>query len=370
MQQSLGLYFHVPFCDGKCPYCDFYSLPVDSHKMDAYTDAVLQELFQYGGTPRRVDTVYFGGGTPNLLGETRLCRILETAGRVFSLSPNAEITVEANPAHTTRAFFRALREGGFNRLSLGMQSANPSELRLLGRRHSPQDVITAVESARAGGFENISLDLMLALPDMTAQSLLYSVDFAAALEVQHISAYLLKVEEGTPFYTKRKTMHLKDDDQAADSYALAVAALKQHGYNQYEISNFSLPGYESRHNLCYWQCREYLGFGPSAYSFYEGMRFHHSASLTEYLQGTPVISDGAGGDFEEYAMLGLRLREGLTRQETLRRFPQNGNMQFDLLLQRAALCPEESLEKSQNHLSLTQNGFAVSNAILGVLLGD
>lgn len=366
-KQPLGLYFHVPFCDGKCPYCDFYSLPVHAEKMEAYTRAVMEEIGAYRGEARPVDTVYFGGGTPNLLGEARLIRVLNAAGSVFSLSPNAEITVEVNPVHVDAAFFKALRAAGFNRISMGMQSANPRELELLGRRHSPEDVVRAVEAARTGGFTNISLDVMLALPEMTKASLHSSIDFAAGLQVQHISAYILKVEEGTAFYAKRETMGLKADDEAAEFYAETVAALREHGYAQYEISNFSKPGFESRHNLCYWRCGEYLGFGPAAYGFYNGERFHHSPSLAAYLQGEPVQSDGSGGDFEEFVMLGLRLAEGISRQEACARDP-DGGMRFDRLLARAAYCPPAYLQTTAERIALTESGFAVSNAILAVLL--
>lgn len=371
-KETLGLYFHVPFCDVKCPYCDFYSLPGDAQhsgdaRMDVYTEALLKELTRYPGANRKVDTIYFGGGTPNLLGAARLGRILAAAGRAFSVAADAEITLEANPTFVDTAFFEALHRAGFNRISMGMQSANPQELRLLGRKHSPQDVTRAVQAAREGGFANISLDLMLALPGMTEESLLHSVRFATGLNVQHISAYILKIEAGTPFYAKRKSLALKADDETAALYFCAVQALKARGFAQYEISNFSVPGFESRHNLRYWRCEEYLGLGPSAHSFYRGKRFHNRPSLTAYLKEDAPVQDGDGGDFTEFVMLGLRLTAGITRAEARRRF-SNGGAEFDRLLARTALIPPEDVSVSRDKIALTETGFAVSNSILAQLL--
>ena len=259
----LGFYFHVPFCHGKCPYCDFYSLPDSQEDMDAYVQAILTSLAPWRDKlrNRELATVYFGGGTPSLLGAARLGALLQGVKEGFSLSPTAEITLEANPTHVDRDFFKEVREAGFNRLSMGLQSADPAQLRLLGRAHSPQDAALAVENARAAGFANISLDLMLGLPGGSWETLKGSIAFAAGLGVEHISSYILKVEPGTPFAARG--VQLPDDEETSQQYLLLVEELGKLGYTQYEISNFARPGRESRHNLLYWRGEEYLGFGLS-----------------------------------------------------------------------------------------------------------
>ena len=257
----LGFYFHVPFCHGKCPYCDFYSLPDSPSSMDQYVSAVEAALVPWREKlrGRELSTVYFGGGTPSLLGAERLGAVLQAVKQGFSLASGAEITLEANPTFVDRAFFEAVRQAGFTRLSMGLQSANEDELRFLGRAHSPQEVVQAVENARAAGFANISLDLMLGLPGGSQEKLKKSIAFAASLEVEHISSYILKVEPGTPFAARG--VQLPSDDDTADQYLFAVEELARRGYAQYEISNFARPGRESRHNLLYWRGEEYLGFG-------------------------------------------------------------------------------------------------------------
>lgn len=358
-----GLYVHVPFCAGKCPYCDFYSLPITEELASAYEKRTLELAEEYG-RGQTAGTVYFGGGTPSLLGAGRLGALLEGISRQFMVPSDAEITVEANPAGLSRAFFQELRSAGFNRLSLGLQSARREELRLLGRRHSPEDVSRAVEAARAAGFQNISLDLMLALPDSTLETLEESISFAAGLGPEHISAYLLKIEPGTPF--SRRNLALPDDDAAADQYLYLVQRLEELGYFQYEISNFSHPGRESRHNLVYWRGEEYLGLGPGAHSFYKGRRFYWERDLQGYLQGAPPVDDGPGGSMEEFAMLNLRLTRGLRREDCLSRFGDAGGAYFEELSGKAARW--EQIRVTEDAVSFTPSGFLVSNALLGKIL--
>lgn len=363
----MGLYFHVPFCDGKCPYCDFYSLRAEEEQMDRYLRR-MEELLSDSGTGEPVGTVYFGGGTPNLLGADRLAALLNQASRAFSVQPGAEITAEANPTHVDRAFFEALAKAGFNRLSMGLQSANEEELRLLGRRHTPQDAAEAVEAARAAGFRNISLDLMLGLPGGSEDKLRRSIEFAAALDVEHISSYLLKVEEGTPFAAGG--IQALEEDEAADQYLFCVEELEKHGYLQYEISNFAKPGRESRHNLVYWHGEEYLGFGPGAHSFYRGKRFYYPRSLAAFLKGEQPLPDGEGGGLEEFAMLNLRLTEGLRKSDCEKRFGAAGRAAFEKMEERAALCPAGLVKLDGKRIALTPEGFLVSNALLLRLLEE
>ena len=335
--------------------------------MDAYVGAVLRALAPWREKlqGREVSTVYFGGGTPSLLGAERLRSILQGVREGFALSPGAEITLEANPTHVDRAFFQGAREAWFNRLSMGLQSANPEELRLLGRAHSPRDVVRAVENARAAGFENISLDLMLGLPGGSLEKLSQSIDFAASLGVEHISSYMLKIEPGTPF--ARQGVEVPDEDEAAEQYLFAVEELGKRGYGQYEISNFAKPGRESRHNLLYWRCEEYLGLGPGAHSFLEGRRFYYPRDLAGFLMGKPPVEDGPGGDFGEFAMLNLRLTRGLCREDCLSRFGEQGGALFDQMREKAKGLPPQLLRTEEDRLAFTPEGFLVSNALLVAL---
>lgn len=366
----LGFYIHVPFCHGKCPYCDFYSRPDSPRKMDAYVSAVTAALAPWRErlAGRELATVYFGGGTPSLLGARRLGTILQAVRQGFSLAPGAEVTLEANPTSVDRAFFQEVRQAGFNRLSMGLQSANEEELRFLGRAHSPQQAAQAVENARAAGFSNISLDLMLGLPGGSREKLGRSIAFAASLGVEHISSYILKVEPGTPFAARG--VQVPDEDDTAEQYLFAVEELARLGYGQYEISNFARPGKESRHNLLYWRGEEYLGFGPGAHSFFGGRRFYYPRDLEGFLQGNSPVDDGPGGDFGEYAMLNLRLTRGLRRGDCLARFGAEGGALFDEALENARRCPPQLLRADGEAISFTPKGFLVSNALLVRLLGE
>ena len=376
-----GLYVHVPFCaGGKCPYCDFYSVPLSPALREEYLTAVERELDRWSVRAQGAvfDTVYFGGGTPSLLGDG-LCRLLGRIRRNFAVAPDAEITLEANPtpvggaprasasqAGSPPADFAALRQAGFNRLSLGLQSGVAQELQALGRRHTPQDAAAAVKEARAAGFYNISLDLMLAVPGQTADSLCRSVDFTAGLEPAHISAYLLKIEPGTEFYCKRATLSLPDGDGQADLYELACRELETRGYRQYEISNFARPGMESRHNLKYWNCDDYLGIGPAAHSLWRGRRFYYPRSLAKFIHSGHTEDEGPGGGWEEYAMLRLRLADGLCRAALRERFGVELE-RLDLSQvpewRRAGLVTYDG-----ERLALTRKGFLVSNPLLARLL--
>ncbi len=355
-----GFYLHVPFCARKCPYCDFYSRPAGPALMDGYTDRAIAAMAPWAGLS--VDTVYFGGGTPSLLGAERLGRLLGAIKERFSLSPGAEVTLEANPAGIEEDFFPQLRRAGFNRLSLGLQSSDPAELRFLGRAHSPQDAARAVGLAQKAGFSNISLDLMLGLPGGTKEKLGRSIAFAAGLSAAHISAYILKVEPGTPF--SEQGVSLPDDDETAGQYLFAVEELARRGFPQYEISNFARPGFESRHNLVYWQGKEYLGIGPGAHSFLGGRRFYFPRDLEGFLQGAAPLDDGPGGSIEEFAMLNLRLARGLLLSDCEGKFGPAGAAAFSRIQQNARACPPHLLRQEPERLSFTPEGFLVSNALL------
>ncbi len=361
----IGLYIHVPFCVKKCGYCDFYSVVGDDSLMDAYAAAVTEQLSKYRDKIT-ADTLYFGGGTPSVLGGNRIAMIVNAARSM--LTNDAEITVEANPGDELDGFFAKCADVGVNRLSLGLQSANDNELSLLTRRHSRADVVTAINSARKFGIDNISLDLMLGIEEQTESSLMQSVDFCVDMGVNHVSAYMLKIEDGTPFATRKFGTSLPDDDRVADLYLMTVDRLREHGYAQYEISNFAKNGAFSRHNLKYWNCDEYIGIGPSAHSFFEGKRFYYDRDINGFICGNQPVFDGVGGDFEEYAMLRLRLADGLRRDLLLNRY-KDGNQLYDKVLFRAKKYALSGCLTADNEkIALTGKGFLISNSIICDLL--
>ena len=273
---KLGIYIHIPFCRSKCDYCDFYSLAGQEDRMDAYQKALLAHLRETApvASSFSVDTVYFGGGTPSFYGAKRLKELLNVVKKLFHLEKDAEITFEANPDSADFKSLRTLRHAGFNRISLGMQSACPNELAAVHRPHSVEQGDEAVAAARKAKLNNLSLDLIYGLPGQTPDSWQQTVGHALSLEPEHLSCYGLKVEEGTPLAARVAAGEvLPDDDTQADLYLWTVERLKQAGYVQYEISNFAKPGYESRHNLRYWLTQPYIGFGPGAHSDFGGRRY-------------------------------------------------------------------------------------------------
>jgi len=360
-----GIYIHIPFCRRKCPYCDFYSLVPQEEMLDRYTARICDELQQFGREHSvTADTLYFGGGTPTLMGE-RLLRIADAAAKSFHLTASAEITVEANPVTADTALFSALRRGGINRLSLGAQSAHDDELQALGRLHTADDISRAVETARASGFANLSLDLMLATPGQTLDSLCGSIDFCASLGPEHLSSYLLKIEPGTDYAKRRDSLTLPDEDAQADFYLTACREMERHGYAQYEISNFARPGYESRHNCKYWELTDYIGFGPAAHSCFGGRRFYRPRDLQAYLSGADNIVDDGGVTLpDEHIFLGLRLTKGINIDELYKKYPDFADIRpFVAQLVRGGLA-----RLQDGMLSLTPQGFLVSNEIFARML--
>ncbi len=366
-KKAIGLYLHIPFCRSKCPYCDFYSFVSDEESMETYTNALIREMHeQYAKTERRADTLYIGGGTPSVLGAQRLEKIIKAAKDTF-LTKEVEITVECNPHKIPSEFFHVLNKAGVNRISMGMQSAVDSERRALGRLSAPDEVYSAVMNAKAAGIDNISLDLMLGIPGQTANSLYGSLDFCLSLDIQHISCYILKIEEGTPFYIKRENLRLPDEEMTASLYLKTCEYLDSHGIKQYEISNFAKPGYESKHNLKYWHCEEYLGIGPSAHSFMDGSRFYYDRAFDSFVSGkAKPVCDGKGGDFTEYAMLSLRLCDGISNEGCMARFGHP--IPHKMLLSAKKYIDNSYMKYENGTLSMTPEGFLISNSILADIL--
>lgn len=373
----LGLYVHVPFCQQKCRYCDFYSLSGSEKVMDEYTRAVCAHLKEVAprAVSHTVDTVYFGGGTPTFLGTKRLKTLLSAITKQYTLSRDAEITLEANPdsAGDWRTL-RTLRRAGFNRISIGMQSAVAEELEAVGRIHTFQQVEQAVEAARKAKLNNVSLDLIYGLPGQTSASLQHSLEQAVRLNPEHISCYGLKVEEGTPLYEMRSTLTMADDDAQADFYLQAVEFLQEHGYVQYEISNFAKPGFESRHNLKYWTLQEYAGFGPGAHSDFGGVRYSFHRDLQAYIRGAlhaaamPVESEEVPNWTRdtEYLMLCLRTTRGILPQEYERTFRQRFSVFLPLLQQYEA--NGFAAQNADGSWHFTPQGFLLSNTLISGLL--
>ena len=375
-EQTLGLYLHIPFCKKKCDYCDFYSLAGAENRMDAYVQALEAHLSEVA--PRadayRVDTVYFGGGTPSLLGAKRLRALLKTVRKKYHVTADAEITLEANPESAGDwQELRALRREGFNRLSLGMQSAHDRELREIGRIHDFGQVRLAVEAARRARLENLSLDLIYGLPGQSLEAWQENLAAAVDLAPKHLSCYGLKVEEGTPLFAQRARADIPGDDQQAEMYLWTVDYLRRHGFFQYEISNFARPGYESRHNLKYWTLGEYAGFGPGAHSDFGGVRYAFVRDLDAYLNGvrdgTPMLSENERippmDRDTEWLMLGLRTTAGLDPKVFERRFCRR----FGCFLPFLERCRQSGYAVEENgRWRLTPEGFLVSNQIIGGML--
>ena len=372
--RPLGVYVHIPFCKRKCAYCDFYSLscPQDA-QMDTYLCALQKQIRDFfdkeGNLP--VDTLYIGGGTPSVLGADRLTALLHTLQRCARLQPDAEVTVEVNPESVDASLLRALKAAGVNRISMGIQSSDDAQLAALGRLHNFARAKEAVAQIKALCTENLSVDLMYGLPGQSMENWQQSVEDILALQPAHISCYALKLEEGTPLY--RQNPVLPDDDLQADMYLWLVSRLQTAGYAQYEISNFSLPGKQSRHNSRYWDLRDYIGFGCGAHSYYGGKRFSTVADLTGYLsameQGTSVLEaedeTDAPDRSQEYLMLGLRTIRGVEASEYQRLFSRDFAPCAAVLEQ---YLQADYVRKEGERYFLTPSGFLVSNAILADVL--
>ena len=374
MNKALGLYFHIPFCRSKCTYCDFYSFAAKPDVQAEYAVALAQvaDTLRPRAQGYTVDTVYFGGGTPSVLAPEAFASVMDAAKR-SAIAEGAEITTEANPAPLDPNLLPFWRKMGVNRLSFGMQSAIDEELRIIGRRHRAEDLAVAVGAAKSCGIDNISLDLMLGLPGQTAESVAASLSAALALAPTHLSVYCLKLEEGTTLarMVESGRVSLPDDEAVAEWYLTTAETLVREGFEHYEISNFALPGYRSRHNMRYWQRAEYLGFGPAAHSFFAEERRYFAADIQAFVQNAHMgtldwILDDPADPIEETLILSLRTADGLdlaalatlTGEQTAAQIGQ------DL----ARLIPGGHVRQTAAGYALTAQGMLVSNTILSDLL--
>ncbi len=368
----IGLYVHVPFCVRKCAYCDFPSFAGREADVPRYVEALAREIARRGAEMghSRADTIFLGGGTPSLLDAAQVTRILDALFEAFSIEHDAEITCECNPGTLATPFVHALKQAGVNRLSVGAQAKQPRLLQILGRIHLWDDVVASVEAARDAGFENINLDLMFGLPSQTVADWRETLDAALALSPTHLSCYGLIVEEGTPLCRAiaARILALPDEDAERAMYELARQSLAEHGYRQYEISNFAREGRECRHNLGCWTRVPYLGFGCAAHSFFDECRTMNPASLDAYLAGeAPKIERLSKQEARfESLMLGLRMTRGVRDDDFVRMHGLSIREAFGSKLDKPLAAG--LLEWHNQALRLTRLGMDLQNSVLVDLL--
>lgn len=408
--KELELYLHIPFCERKCAYCDFLSAPADLPVRISYIKKLQEEIAYYGAQygEYQVSSIFFGGGTPTILEGYQLAAILETVKEHFNITTDAEITVECNPGTLTAGKAEKLVQAGFNRLSMGLQSADDRELQLLGRIHNFAQFLESYDLARKAGFQNINVDLMSALPGQTLKSWQDTLQKVTALRPEHISAYSLIIEEGTPFYERfaederirEEGGHprlLPEEDVERQMYELTETFLHTKGYERYEISNYAKPGYECRHNCGYWIRKDYLGLGLGASSLVEHQRFQNTSKLKTYLEQeyspqcegqheriaeTIQLQEETGlsqtghhihieildkkSEMEEFMFLGLRLMAGISRQQFEKKFQVTLNSVYGEVLRK--LKGEQLIEEVAGYVRLTEHGIDVSNYVLAEFL--
>ena len=376
MRPRLGIYIHIPFCASKCSYCDFYSLAGCDYLMPEYQEALIAHLEESAHSIKNyeVDSIYFGGGTPSFYGADRLVRLLDVLKLNGNVRLDSEISVECNPDSISYTALKLLREEGVNRVSIGVQATDNNLLKLIGRRHSFQQAQKAFRDARRAGFDNISLDLMYGLPSQTRRDWADTLAKIVEMHPEHVSCYGLKLEPGTKMYREYKDSPiLPDDDEQADMYSYAADMLERYGYKQYEISNFSAPGFESRHNLKYWNMDDYISFGPGAHSCVGNVRYSYIKDLREYISGVHrkvSIVD----EYEEispleraveYVMLGMRTARGISRYDYVTR-TQCDWRPIGQVLQ--AFKEKGWVKQTEDRFAFTVPGFLISNTLIGIML--
>lgn len=379
MKKEMELYLHIPFCAKKCDYCDFLSFPADKSIKREYVETLKREIEEVGERYQnyQVSTIFVGGGTPSILNSSYIVEIFDVLRRKFHVAGNAEISMEVNPGTVTKEKLSDWRRAGINRLSMGLQSADNRELKRLGRIHTWEDFLESFRRAREEGFSNLNVDLMSALPGQTMDGWMETLKRTAAQEPEHISAYSLIIEEGTPFYEryggKKGEALLPDEDTDRDMYHKTREFLASCGFERYEISNYAKPGRECRHNIGYWTGVPYLGLGLGAASYIEGIRFSNTRNLKEYLAGKPgddrdrqVLTKKEME--EEFFFLGLRLAAGVSLKEFERRFGLTAEEVYPGLMER--MVKEGAAVLERDRFFLTEYGFDVSNYVMAQFLQD
>ena len=402
-KKKLEIYVHIPFCAKKCAYCDFLSFPGNMRMRREYTDKLLEEIRIQSSFVReyQVDTIFLGGGTPSVLDVTDITAIMGTLKEHYDIAPDAEITIEVNPGTVKMEGLVAYREAGINRVSMGLQSADDTELRYLGRIHTYDEFLKSFQRVRMAGFTNVNVDLISAIPGQTPESWRNTLKKTAMLKPEHISAYSLIVEEGTPFYDRygghvemesyemspeerRRLMALPalpDEDTEREMYYMTRNCLAEQGYERYEISNYARPGFECRHNVGYWTGTEYLGLGLGASSYLEGCRFHNTSDFQSYVSAhfddeaefcqalrQDMEQLSVKSKMEEFMFLGLRLTRGVSVEGFITRFGQSIRNVYGGVIDK--LEREGLLEHKNGYYHLTERGLDLSNYAMSLFLLD
>ncbi len=379
----MQLYIHIPFCVKKCAYCDFLSFPAEVSLQKEYVKALQKELEFYGELyeDRSISTIFIGGGTPSWLDEEDMVAIMTCVHTNFHVEPEAEITIECNPGTVTDGKFESYKRAGINRLSIGLQSAHNEELKLLGRIHTYEQFLQTYEKARKHGFANINIDLMSSLPGQRPEDFLDSLKKVICLKPEHISAYSLIVEEGTPFYEKycedvkrqeegEETVYLPTEEETYETLKQTQELLQAEGYHWYEISNFAKPGKECRHNIGYWKRVDYLGVGLGAASLMDEVRYSNVRDIYEYINNPVQVAEkevlSRKAQMEEFMFLGLRLVDGFARKEFEDSFGIAIEGVYGDVLN--SLQKENLLEQKEGRIRLTKQGMDVSNYALSQFL--
>ncbi len=365
--KEIGIYVHIPFCKQKCYYCDFLSFAKCNSKIDAYIRALIAEIEKNKNEDVQVSTIYIGGGTPSIICEDYIEQIIETLKNNFNILKNAEITIEVNPGTVNEEKLQKYKNIGINRLSIGLQSTNDRILKEIGRIHNYEQFVKNYKLARKIGFNNINVDLMLALPNQTIQNLKESIEKIVELNPEHISVYSLILEENTVLekLVKNGDLKLPSDDTERDMYWYVKNKLEEVGYKHYEISNFAKPNYESKHNVNCWKQMEYLGFGLGAHSYYEDKRYSNTSILDEYIKGENHVQIHEIQNLEdkqkEYMMLGLRKIDGVKISEFKNKFVQNPIYIFRKELEK--LEQEGLISIDLDEIKLTNKGIDLANLV-------
>lgn len=366
MSGSLGLYIHIPFCKSKCPYCNFYSVTDRSNLIDKYIQVLCNQIQYWGkNLDKEIDTIYFGGGTPSLLESKKVLKILDVIRKNFKVNLS-EVSLEVNPADYKSLDFEVLKYAGVNRISIGAQAFDDNELKILGRRHTVNDILDTCECVSKAGIENISVDIILGFPGQNNKSFDKFKPLLEEYNIAHISAYLLKIEEGTSYFKNRKKLNFLSDEESSSMYTYVADELQQYGYNHYEISNFAHLGKESKHNLKYWNLQDYLGIGPGAHSLIDRKRFYYPDDLNIFITKSCTNIEGVGGTIEEYVMLKLRLSSGLNARDFENKFGEE--------IPRCYFEKAKKFEKlgfveiTKNKIALTTKGLLVSNYIIANII--
>ena len=369
----MEIYIHIPFCIRKCDYCDFLSGPSGPEEQADYVQALLREIQAVEeGEGRSVSSIFIGGGTPSVLDERLLGDILREIRNRFKMEEDAEITIEVNPGTANIGKLQAYREMGINRLSIGLQSPEDRELKILGRIHNYGQFLETYQEARTVGFDNINIDLMSAIPDQTYEGWVKNLRTVAELEPEHISAYSLIVEEGTPFAARK--LNLPDEDTEYNMYEATAQILKEYGFEQYEISNYARKGRKCRHNVGYWTRQDYLGFGLGASSLYGKERFANTADMKKYLENSknpekirekePSLT--REDEMAEFMFLGLRMTKGISKADFQRCFGCTIESVYGEVL--AKYESMELLLEKDGRIFLSREGIHVSNSIMAEFL--